>query len=83
MGKGDIKVLSDLLGEKEFMFGDEPSLLDLIVFSHLAPVSNPFITRVLVVDNPPPLKNYPISIRIGFFCPALFSEFGKLKDIIG
>ena len=54
MGKGDIKVLSDLLGEKEFMFGDEPSLLDLIVFSHLAPVSNPFITRVLVVDNPPP-----------------------------
>jgi len=38
MGKGDIKVLSDLLGDKEFMFGDEPSLLDLIVFSHLAPV---------------------------------------------
>ena len=34
--KNDMKVLSDTLGEKEFMFGAEPSLLDLTLFSVLA-----------------------------------------------
>ena len=34
--KSDMKVLSDTLGDKEFMFGAEPSLLDLTVFSVLA-----------------------------------------------
>ena len=38
LAKSDNKVLSELLGDKEFLFGDEPSRLDLIVFSHLAPV---------------------------------------------
>jgi len=38
MGKDDLKVLSDMLGEKQFLFGDEPSLLDIKVFSHLSPV---------------------------------------------
>jgi len=38
MGKDDVKVLSDMLGDKEFLFGDEPSLLDMTVFSHLSPV---------------------------------------------
>merc|ERR1719410_985445 len=34
--KNDMKVLSDTLGDKEFMFGAEPSLLDLTLFSVLA-----------------------------------------------
>ena len=34
--KNDMKVLSEMLGEKVFMFGEEPSMLDLIVFSVLA-----------------------------------------------
>jgi len=38
MGKDDVKVLSDMLGEKQFLFGDEPSLLDMTVFSHLSSV---------------------------------------------
>ena len=32
----DMKVLSDTLGDKEFMFGAEPSFLDLTLFSVLA-----------------------------------------------
>jgi len=39
MGKEDMKVLSDTLGDKEFMFGGEPSFLDLIVYAHMAPVA--------------------------------------------
>merc|ERR1711902_469332 len=36
LAKNDMKVLSDTLGDKEFMFGAEPSLLDLTLFSVLA-----------------------------------------------
>ena len=34
--KQDMKVLSEMLGDKEFMFGSEPSMLDLTMFSVLA-----------------------------------------------
>merc|ERR1712098_744666 len=34
--KQDMKVLSKMLGDKEFMFGSEPSMLDLTIFSVLA-----------------------------------------------
>ena len=34
--KSDMRVLSEMLGEKEFMFGSEPAMLDMIVFSVLA-----------------------------------------------
>lgn len=37
LGKNDIKVLSELLGEKEFFFGGStPTLLDIVAFSVLA-----------------------------------------------
>ena len=32
----DLKVLAEMLGDKDFFFGASPSLLDLVVFSHLA-----------------------------------------------
>merc|ERR1712126_139515 len=35
-GKNDLLVLSEMLGDKEFFFGDEPSQLDLVVFSHVS-----------------------------------------------
>ena len=38
MGVEDMDVLSNMLGEKQFLFGDEPALLDLIVFAQMAPV---------------------------------------------
>jgi glutathione S-transferase len=39
-GKDDLKVLSELLGEKQFFFGDDPNQLDLVAFSQLALVLN-------------------------------------------
>jgi len=38
--KDDMKVLSETLGDKEFMFGSEPSLLDLTLFSVLAQLTS-------------------------------------------
>jgi glutathione S-transferase len=35
-GKDDLTVLSEMMGEKEFFFGSEPAMLDLVVFSHVA-----------------------------------------------
>ena len=40
LAKKDLKVLSDLLGEKQFFFGDEPRSLDLKAFCALAMVIN-------------------------------------------
>merc|ERR1719264_2344931 len=36
LAKNDLKVLAEMLDEKEFFFGNAASLLDLVVFSHLA-----------------------------------------------
>ncbi|KAG6457153.1 hypothetical protein O3G_MSEX010128 [Manduca sexta] len=35
-GKNDLRVLSDLLADRPFFFGDEPTLLDVVAFSNLA-----------------------------------------------
>merc|ERR550517_1249358 len=35
-GKKDLQTLSEMLGEKEFFFGAEPAMLDMVVFSHVA-----------------------------------------------
>ena len=40
MGKKDLSVLSELLGEKQFFFGDEPTTLDLKAFVWLAMLLN-------------------------------------------
>merc|ERR1711915_945270 len=37
-GHNDLKVLSDLLGDKSFFFGEEPTMLDVVAFSNLAQV---------------------------------------------
>ncbi|XP_046635157.1 failed axon connections-like [Daphnia pulicaria] len=36
MGKDDLKVLADMLGDKTFFFGDEPTTLDVVVFANVA-----------------------------------------------
>lgn len=38
MGKEDLKALSELLADKPFFFGDEPTLLDVVVFSSTAQI---------------------------------------------
>jgi len=35
-GKEDLQVLSDLLGEQDYFFGDSPSSLDVVAFAHIA-----------------------------------------------
>jgi len=36
MGKDDLQVLTDMLGDKPFFFGEEPTTLDVVVFSNIA-----------------------------------------------
>jgi len=69
MGKDDMKVISDMLGDKEFMFGDEPSLLDLTVYSHMAPV--------LFID-----KEFPCVLRdyMESDCQNLVGLVNRMKD---
>jgi hypothetical protein len=69
MGKGDMKVLSELLGEKEFMFGDEPAMLDLIVFSHLAPV------EFVEADCPCAMRDF-----LDSDCQNLVGLINRMKD---
>ncbi|KAL7642995.1 UNVERIFIED_CONTAM: hypothetical protein RMT77_006284 [Armadillidium vulgare] len=38
-GHNDLKVLSDLLGDKQFFFGDSPTTLDVVAFANLAQVA--------------------------------------------
>lgn len=49
-GQHDLKVLSDLLGDKQFFFGDSPTTLDVVAFSNLA--------QVIYMD-----KEVPYSLR--------------------
>merc|ERR1719414_864314 len=39
LAKDDLKVLAEMLGDKEFFFGSSASLLDLVVFSHLSQIT--------------------------------------------
>ena len=41
LGKNDLEVLSIMLAVKELMFGDEPSMLNMVVYSHLAQLFRP------------------------------------------
>merc|ERR1739838_546831 len=52
MSKNDLTVLSNMLAEKEFMFGDDPSMLDMVVYSHLA--------QLIMVESeyPCPLRDF-------------------------
>merc|ERR1711973_661849 len=61
--------LSDMLGEKEFMFGEEPSLLDLTVYAHMAPIA--------FVD-----KEYPCVLRdyMESDCQNLIGLVNRMKD---
>lgn len=69
MGKKDLKVLSDLLGEKQFFFGDEARSLDLKAFVWLALILN--------VDKEVkcPLRDY-----IEEECKNLVGVYDRMKD---
>lgn len=68
MGKKDLKVLSELLGDKQFFFGDELRMLDLKAFVWLAMLIN--------VDKevPCPLRDY-----IEEECKNLVGLYNRVK----
>ncbi|CAG0879610.1 unnamed protein product [Darwinula stevensoni] len=62
-GQSDLQVLSDLLGEKDFFFGDKPALLDVVAFSVLAQFlffdkDTPFPLRTWLEENTPNLQAF-------------------------
>merc|ERR1719373_466126 len=68
-GKKDLQTLSEMLGEKEFFFGDEPAMLDLVVFSHVG--------QLVMVDSEHscPLRDYQESD-----CNNLVGLVNRVKD---
>jgi len=68
-GKADLKVLKEMLGEKEFFFGEEPHSLDLVTFCHLAQILN------VDAEVKCPLKDYLESE-----CTNLVGLYNRMKD---
>jgi len=68
-GKKDLQTLSEMLGEKEFFFGDEPAMLDMVVFSHVA--------QLVMVDKEfsCPLRDY-----LEADCTNLVGLVNRIKD---
>ncbi|KAG7208166.1 hypothetical protein KM043_016514 [Ampulex compressa] len=68
-GCADLKVLSDILADKPFFFGDEPTTLDVVAFAHLA--------QILYID-----KDTPYSLRdyMQENCPNLVGHCSRVKE---
>merc|ERR1712053_55787 len=58
-----------MLGDKEFFFGDEPAMLDLVVYSHVA--------QLVMIE-----KDYPCSLRdyLEADCKNLVGLVNRMKD---
>ncbi|XP_015435852.1 PREDICTED: failed axon connections isoform X2 [Dufourea novaeangliae] len=68
-GCADLKVLSDMLADKPFFFGDEPTTLDVVAFAHLA--------QILYID-----KDTPYSLRdyMQENCPNLVGHCSRVQE---
>merc|ERR1712038_1009691 len=66
------KVLSELLGEKQFFFGDDPNHLDLVTFSQLALILN--------VDDSESGVKCPLKEFINAECTNLVGLYTRMKD---
>ncbi|KAK2584002.1 hypothetical protein KPH14_006461 [Odynerus spinipes] len=68
-GCADLKVLSDMLADKPFFFGDEPTTLDVVAFAHLA--------QILYIDKETPfnLRDYMVEN-----CPNLVGHCSRMKE---
>merc|ERR1712204_105677 len=69
MSKNDLNVLSTMLAEKDFMFGEEPSMLDMVVYSHLAQLV------MVEADYLCPLRDY-----VQESCKNLVELANRLKE---
>merc|ERR1719187_1173775 len=62
--------MSEMLGDKEFFFGDEPAMLDLVVYSHVA--------QLVMIE-----KDYPCTLRdyLEADCKNLVGLVNRMKDL--
>ncbi|XP_004929847.1 failed axon connections isoform X2 [Bombyx mori] len=68
-GKNDLRVLSDLLNDRPFFFGDEPTLLDVVAFSNLAQLQ--FIDKEV---------EHPLRDAMNDSFPNLVGLVSRIKD---
>lgn len=68
-GKKDLSVLKEMLGEKQFFFGDDPHSLDLATFCQLAQIIN--------VD---PEVKCPLREYLETECTNLVGLYNRMKD---
>lgn len=68
-GCTDVKVLSDMLADKPFFFGDEPTTLDVVAFAHLA--------QILYIDKETP---YNLRDYMQENCPNLVGHCSRMKE---
>lgn len=68
-GKQDLKVLSDLLADKPFFFGDEPTTLDCVAFSVLAQI-------YYISDE----VKYALKDYFTESCPNLVGHVSRIKE---
>merc|ERR1711881_787960 len=72
-GKDDLKVLSELLGDKQFFFGDDPNHLDLVAFSEVALI-------ISVDDSEESGIKCPLKEFVNAECTNLVGHFNRMKD---
>lgn len=68
-GKSDLKVLSDMLADKPFFFGDEPTNLDVVSFANLAQIY--FLDKEI---------QYPLRDYMAESCPNLVGLVNRMKE---
>ncbi|XP_014247850.1 failed axon connections [Cimex lectularius] len=68
-GQNDLKVLSEILADKPFFFGDEPTTLDVVAFANLAQIY--FIEKDM---------HYPLQEFMQENCANLVGHVNRMKD---
>ncbi|XP_075228578.1 failed axon connections [Lycorma delicatula] len=68
-GQNDLKVLSDMLADKPFFFGDEPTTLDVVAFANLA--------QIYFIDKEMP---YQLRDYMQESCGNLVGHVNRMKE---
>ncbi|CAG9857309.1 unnamed protein product [Phyllotreta striolata] len=68
-GQEDLKVLSEMLADKPFFFGDEPTTLDVVVFANLA--------QIYFIDKE---VSYPLRDFMTESCANLVGLVNRMKE---
>lgn len=68
-GNEDLKALSDVLADKPFFFGDEPTMLDVVAFANLA--------QILYIHKD---IRFPLRDFVQDKCPNLVGHCSRMKE---